>query len=447
MHRPCYNSTELKEVVDVISGYAFPGYEMSSSGSPIIKIKNIIPPMVDTTDVDRISEEFIASIPKLEKFRLKHKDILVAMTGATVGKIGRFPKANEIFYLNQRVARVDLRNPTQADIDYIYYVLSQTQYTDQISSLADGSAQANVSASQIGNITIPLPPLPEQRRIAHILGTLDDKIENNRKTAKTLEAMVQAIFKSWFVDFDPVRAKMNGESRESICKRLKITPEILDLFPDRLVDSELGEIPEGWGNFHFSECVTIIGGGTPKTSVLEYWDGNIPWFSIVGAPTNDGIWVVDTEKKISESGLNHSSTRKLPIGTTIITARGTVDRVALVGVPMTMNQSCYGLRGKYDERGFFTHFSTRLIIQELRQHAHGSVFDTITRDTLGSIEVTFESTISSPMEMLKQYNEEIYSITMLRDTLLPKLISGEIRVPDAQAVVDTTTSISKLFHD
>ncbi|MBU2818149.1 restriction endonuclease subunit S, partial [Acidithiobacillus ferrooxidans] len=86
----------------------------------------------------------------------------------------------------------------------------------------------------------------EQRRIAHILGTLDDKIENNRKTAKTLEAMAQAIFQSWFVDFDPVRAKMAGESPESICKRLKLTPEILDLFPDKLVDSELGEIPEGW---------------------------------------------------------------------------------------------------------------------------------------------------------------------------------------------------------
>ena len=192
MHRPCHDRIELKKVVSVISGYAFPGYEMGSSGSPIIKIKNIIPPMVDTMDVDRISEVFIASIPKLKKFRLKHKDILVAMTGATVGKIGRFPKTNEIFYLNQRVARVDLRNPAQADIDYIYYVLSQTQYTDQIFSLADGSAQANVSASQIGNITIPLPPLSEQRRIAHILGTLDDKIENNRKTAKTLMSWHQS---------------------------------------------------------------------------------------------------------------------------------------------------------------------------------------------------------------------------------------------------------------
>ena len=440
MHRPCYDRTELKEVVDVISGYAFPGYEMGSSGSPIIKIKNIIPPMVDTTDVDRISEEFIASIPKLEKFRLKHKDILIAMTGATVGKIGRFPKANEIFYLNQRVARVDLRNPAQADIDYIYYVLSQTQYTDQIFSLADGSAQANVSASQIGNITIPLPPLPEQRRIAHILGTLDDKIENNRKTAKTLEAMAQAIFKSWFVDFDPVRAKMAGESRESICKRLKLTPEILDLFPDRLVDSELGGIPGGWGVGSFADAVEIIGGGTPKTSVSDYWDGEIPWFSVVDTPGASDVFVVRTEKSITQAGLNGSSARMIATGTTIISARGTVGNLAIAGRDMTFNQSCYALQGKNGSGSYFVFLSAQRMVEHLKAMAHGSVFSTITRQTFEAVRA-----VSPPENVLQQFEKkaailldpilrnvnESSTLAQLRDTLLPKLISGELRVPDA----------------
>jgi len=342
----------------------------------------------------------------------------------------------------------------RADVRFVEYLFRHLRRQIQHENVGTGSVQDNINLQTLARLTLRVPEPHEQRRIAHILGTLDDKIENNRKTAKTLEAMAQAIFKSWFVDFDPVRAKMAGEPPESICKRLKLTPEILDLFPDRLVDSELGEIPEGWGNVPFSECVTIIGGGTPKTSVLEYWGGNIPWFSIVDAPIGDGIWVVDTEKKISESGLNNSSTRILPIGTTIITARGTVGRVAIVGVPMAMNQSCYGLRGKYDELGFFTHFCTRLIINELRQHAHGSVFDTITRDTLESIEVTlpptgiidwFERTISLPMKRLKQYSEETHIVTMLRDTLLPKLISGEIRVPDVDSIV--CGSIRELHRD
>ena len=88
--------------------------------------------------------------------------------------------------------------------------------------------------------------IDEQRAIAHILGTLDDKIELNRRMNETLEAIARAIFKSWFVDFDPVRAKASGEPPESICRRLGLTPDLLALFPDRLVDSELGEIPEGW---------------------------------------------------------------------------------------------------------------------------------------------------------------------------------------------------------
>ena len=133
------------------------------------------------------------------------------------------------------------------DSAYAYYLTKWEGVSGYaISQMTGTSGRQRVPTESLSNLLVPIPPLPEQRRIAHVLGTLDDKIENNRKTAKTLEAMAQAIFKSWFVDFDPVRAKMNGESRESICKRLKLTPEILDLFPDRLVDSELGEIPEGW---------------------------------------------------------------------------------------------------------------------------------------------------------------------------------------------------------
>ena len=411
---------------------------------PWVKTQELCDTWINDTEEHITPEAIAQSSAKI----LPKNTVLVAMYGATVGKLGLL---RQPMTCNQACCAL-IVDDQKADYRFIFYHLLQDR--DRLKNLATGAAQQNLSGEVIKSLKFWIPPLPEQRRIAHILGTLDDKIENNRKTAKTLEAMAQAIFKSWFVDFDPVRAKMAGESRESICKRLKLTPEILDLFPDRLVDSELGEIPEGWGNVPFSECVTIIGGGTPKTSVLEYWDGNIPWFSIVDAPIGDGIWVVDTEKKISESGLNNSSTRILPIGTTIITARGTVGRVAIVGVPMAMNQSCYGLRGKYDELGLFTHFSTRLIIKELLQRAHGSVFDTITRDTLESIEVTlpptgiidwFERMISLPMERLKQYSEETHIVTMLRDTLLPKLISGEIRVPDVDSIVGD--SIRELHRD
>jgi type I restriction enzyme S subunit len=432
------------DLIDFQEGPGILAKDFCEEGVPLIRLSGLTDSNSVLSGCNYLDPQKVSK--KWEHFRLINGDVLLS-SSASLGRIAVVDDkaAGSIAYTGI------IRMRPQDDrlfAPFIRYLLESQDLQEQLEMMGVGSVIRHFGPMHLRQMTVTFPPLPEQRRIAHILGTLDDKIENNRKTAKTLEAMAQAIFKSWFVDFDPVRAKMNGEAGESICKRLKLTPEILDLFPDRLVASELGEIPEGWGNVPFSECVTIIGGGTPKTSVLEYWDGNIPWFSIVDAPINDGIWVVDTEKKISELGLNNSSTRILPIGTTIITARGTVGRVALVGVPMAINQSCYGLRGKYDERGFFTNFSTRLIIQELRQHAHGSVFDTITRDTIESIEVTFppigiigwfENAISSPMEKLKQYNEETHSITMLRDTLLPKLISGEIRVPEAELQIEETT--------
>src|SRR4030095_11563780 len=109
------------------------------------------------------------------------------------------------------------------------------------------------------------------------------------------------------------------------------------------------------------DTIEIVGGGTPKTSIAEYWGGDIPWFSVVDAPTESEVWVVDTEKNVTRAGVENSSTRVLPVGTTIISARGTVGRLALVGVPMAMNQSCYGLRGFVGTQGFFKYYSTRAL--------------------------------------------------------------------------------------
>ena len=204
-----FPTARLSEVAEVRSGFAFKSSDMGESGVPLIKIKNITPPTVDVQDVERVPEETIGRIPRVERYKLEHRDILIAMTGATVGKVGRFPRAEEAFYLNQRVGKVYLKDARAADYDFIYYVLAQPHYVEQMFGLADGSAQANISGSQIERLEIPLPPIAEQRAIAHILGTLDDKIELNRRMNETLEAMARALFKSWFVDFDPVRAKMN----------------------------------------------------------------------------------------------------------------------------------------------------------------------------------------------------------------------------------------------
>ena len=171
----------LGDVAKVQSGFAFKSGDMGESGHPVIKIKNINPPDVDIADVQRVPHSVIEGNARIEKFRLSKGDILIAMTGATVGKVGRMPKLSEPHYLNQRVGKVFVTDDAKADEDYVYYVLSQDGHVDQMLGLADGSAQPNISGTQIESLEVPLPPLPEQKSIAHILGTLDDKIELNRR--------------------------------------------------------------------------------------------------------------------------------------------------------------------------------------------------------------------------------------------------------------------------
>ncbi|WP_204799951.1 restriction endonuclease subunit S [Nitrosomonas nitrosa] len=299
-----------------------------------------------------------------------------------------------------------------------------------------GIGAGKFDTKQLQELPVNLPTLSEQEQIVAVVKALDDKIELNRRMNETLEAIARAMFKSWFIDFDPVRAKASGEPPESICRRLRLTPDLLALFPDRFVDSELGEIPEGWEVKPFSETVQIIGGGTPKTSVSEYWGGDIPWFSVVDAPAESDVFVIDTEKKITQTGLDDSSARILSAGTTIISARGTVGKVALVGVPMAMNQSCYGLRG-LDGGSFFTYYATRELVSTLKQHSHGAVFDTITRNTFAGVSVVtfqpvvtaFETVVTPLMEKIKANSVQGRTLAELRDTLLPKLLSGELRVP------------------
>jgi type I restriction enzyme S subunit len=221
-----------------------------------------------------------------------------------------------------------------------------------------------------------------------------------------------------------------------------MTPEIADLFPSKFEETELGAIPKGWEVHPFSAVVDIIGGGTPKTSIERYWGGDIPWFSVVDSPREGDVFVIGTEKMITQEGLENSSARMLRPGTTIISARGTVGNLALVGREMAMNQSCYGLQGKLIG-DFQTYFSTYRLVSVLKQRSHGSVFQTITRGTFASISVVvptaqirkaFENLVGSLLQRVKSNVEEANSLAELRDTLLPRLMSGKLSIPELSGV-------------
>ena len=355
-----------------------------------------------------------------------------------IATIGRCGITTQPSFTNQQINSVIPGN--DVDARFLYYVFTQLGHKLD-SAGGGGSVYTNVSKSRFSDIEVIIPTdLTEQQAIAHILGTLDDKIELNRRMNETLEAMVRALFKSWFVDFDPVRAKMEG--RWCPGKSLPGLPaHLYDLFPDRLVESEFGEVPEGWEVGTLDDTIEIYSGGTPKTSIAEYWNGDITWYTAKDAPPLSDIFVLETERSITQTGLENSAAKILPAKTTVITARGTVGRLACLGIPMAINQTCYGIRGAHGYPNLFTYFNIRMFVDELQRRTHGTIFDTITRQTFKTVEIllpptdlakALESAINPSMKYILDNTRESHTIATLRNALLPKLVSGELRVQDAE---------------
>lgn len=409
-------------------------HEFSAQGTPFVRPDDLVSGVVVFNGCDRIND---VALKRIRKGKGRAGDIVFTHR-ATVGRIARVGSDAPDFVANPGVTVYRATCPELLDANYLYYFMQAPFFMRQVWAEAGNTDTfPYVSLTQQRKLKVSFPEIKVQRAIGEILGAIDDRIRLLRETNATLEAIAQALFKSWFVDFDPVRAKVEGRQPEGM------DAVTAALFPDSFEKSESAVVPKGWRVLPFTETITVIGGGTPKTSVSEYWNGEIPWFSVVDAPNTADVFVLDTEKHISIEGLKNSSAKLLPIGTTIISARGTVGRLALVGSQMAMNQSCYGLCGKPGD-AYFTYFSTCRLVEALKQRAHGSVFDTITRDTLAGVDVTyptvavinaFESFLSPLLGRVKSNIKQAKSLTQLRDTLLPRLISGQLRLPEADALV------------
>ncbi|QXB86280.1 restriction endonuclease subunit S [Acinetobacter lwoffii] len=463
-----FELTTLGEYISVQGGYAYKSQQfIQSSTYPVLKIKNIRTGYIDFNDCAYIDKKVA---DETERYIVNEGDILISLTGSgpnapqsLVGRVARFWDKGKRAWINQRVGRVVLKKNKTVHKDFIFYFLGTKESQNYLVANSSGSAnQANINSATIEALPFPQIDYLTSEKISQVLRTFDEKIYLNSQINQTLESIAQAIFKSWFIDFDPVRAKIaakqEGKDTElaAMCaisgKSEVEIQQISDddfielqataaLFPDELVESELGEVPKGWDKYSLSKMITLIGGGTPKRSEPNYWNGDIFWFSVKDVPNEGEVFVITTQEKISELGLNKSSTKLLPVGTTIITARGTVGKIALVGYEMAMNQSCYGVQGINGVRQFMTYYLIKNAVEVLKKNTHGAVFDTITQstfDTVTSIKPSiemmdlFESKVEKIMGHIKNNLYENNSLIALRDTLLPKLLSGELDVSGVQ---------------
>ena len=402
---------------------------------PWIKTQELQDKWIDRTEesiTDRAVAESSAKV-------LPANTVLVAMYGATVGQLGLLRRP---MTCNQACCALVV-DENSADYRFVFYQLLLAR--SQLKSLATGAAQQNLSGVLIRSLRFPFPSLAEQRAIAHILGTLDDKIELNRRMSETLEAMARALFKSWFVDFDPVRAKMEGRDPG-------LPQALADLFPARLVDSELGEIPEGWEVEVLGELIDTVKGRSYKSEELVASDTalvTLKSFARGGGYRTDGLKsFAGTYKpeQVVQPG-------EVVIACTDVTqAAEVIGRPAIVqgtGVYRRLVASLDTLivrpRGSSMTRSFLYFLGgTEAFVAHTYAHTTGTTVLHLAKEAVPSFTFArpstqlvkqFDALAGPALDRIQALEEESGTLAALRDALLPSLISGELRVHRAQELL------------
>ena len=403
-----WKEARLGDICTIVGRIGFRGYtskdlvDSPDKGAISLSPSNIANFELNLSKVTYISWEKYYESPEI---MVALGDIVFSKTG-TVGWSAYIKEVVHPITLNpQLVVFKDIKiNPV-----YLSYVMRSHLFKGLVKNITGGSAVPTLSQKDLGNLRFPVADTITQNKIASTLSSLDDKIEINRRICENLEAQAQALFKHWFIDFAPFK---NG----------------------KFVESELGMIPEGWKVGKFTDIFDLGSGGTPKTSEKLFWeDGSIPFFSPKDV---NGVYCFDTEKHITEKGLNNCNSSLYSRNSVFITCRGTVGKVAMAAVPMAMNQSNYAILSNKGYSQYFAYLMTVSIVKKLKFKANGAVFDAITsKDFKEQIIIPnvndvnrFDSIIQPIFDNILNLGFENLRLSTLRDTLLPKLMSGQIKV-------------------
>jgi type I restriction enzyme S subunit len=421
-----WRETTLGEVTDFLSGGTPPKEETAYWGGSI--------PWVSAKDMksfrlvdaeDHVTEAGVANGTKV----VPGNTVLLLVRGMTLLNdvpicITRRPMA-----FNQDVKA--LRPKQGAVADFLPYLLLGNK--QRLLGLVDlaGHGTGRLNTHELNGLDVLLPPEPEQRAIARILGTLDDKVDLNRRMNQTLEQTARALFKSWFVDFDPVRAKSEGRDTG-------LLPHLADLFPDSFEDSELGEIPKGWRVAPIGECATIVGGSTPSTKEATFWeDGGNYWATPKDLSTLVTPVLLETERRITDAGLAQIASGLLPPGTVLFSSRAPIGYLAIAEVPVAINQGFIAMRPEPGVSNLFLMHWAEWAQEEIVSRANGSTFLEISKSNFRPIPVvlpppqifeSFDRALRPEYQRIVANEMQARVLSALRNSILPRLISGELRV-------------------
>lgn len=435
-----WQTFKLAEVYDFCSGLSKPRSEFGS-GFPFLSFKDVF----YNSAVPKQLTELVQSTEQ-ERLRcsVEQGDVFLTRTSETLDELAMSSVALEDVpdaTFNGFTKRL---RPKGKHIvpGFARYFFRSPKFRAEVNSMSTMSTRSSLNNEMLERLTITFPEFLEQRAIAHILGTLDDKIECNRRMNETLEAMAHALFKAWFVDFEPVRAKLDGRWQRG--QSLPGLPaHLYDLFPDRFVDSELGPIPEGWEVKTIGDFVTIKRGGSPRPIQDFIRPDGFPWVKIADATSATSRFLFQTKEFIKEEGLK--KTVLLRKGALILSNSATPGLPMFLELDACIHDGWLYFPEKHTFSDLYLYQLFLAIRKELVAQGNGSVFTNLKTDILRMQKIvvasnellnSFEPLAQSLSNKLLVLNTESCILAQLRDTLLPKLISGKLRIKDAERILE-----------
>ncbi len=419
----------LSDVADLRGGYAFRSRDYTDHGHFVLRTINI---REDGSIVHEgatfISEELAS---EHSRFELEPVDTLFVMVGATLGKVGFVKDCDLPALLNQNMWVIRSKDKKETHPRYLNYWF-QWKVKETL-HWASGSARGFVRRDDYRNLEFPSISYQEQCAIVSFLGSLEDKIELNRRMNVLLEQIARAIFKAWFIDFEPVKAKAAGATSFP-----GMSQYVFDQLPGTFVNSELGRIPAGWDVIPIGELIQVVGGGTPSTKNPGFWDGGVhPFCTPKDMSRLRSPVLLHTERHITDAGVNKISSGQLPVGTVLLSSRAPLGYLAIARTPVSVNQGIIAmLTGEIPDS--YILMWTKASMEAIKSRAGGSTFAEISKRNFRPISAlrpdnvslqAFGAIVDPSFDLIAANEQETGVLETTRDTLLPKLISGEISVP------------------
>ena len=422
-----WTTVKLSDIADVQTGPFGSQLHMEDyveHGTPIVTVEHLGNRNFSSQNLPRVKD---SDKKRLNKYVLKEGDVVFSRVGS-VDRCSYVGTKEHGWMFSGRCLRI---RATANSVDplYLYYYFTSEPIKELIRSIAVGATMPSINTTILSDVPVQLPPLSVQKRIAHILGTLDDKIELNLRMNKTLEEMARALFKSWFIDFNPVVAKSEGRQPEGM------NAATAKLFPDSFEDSELGRIPKGWRVMPVGEVVDCVGGSTPSTTDPRFWENGIHhWTTPKDFSSLQSPFLLETARKITEAGVTSISSGLLPAGTLLLSSRAPVGYLAIATMPVAINQGFIALKCNENASNYFMLNWCQENMDKIEGRATGTTFAEISKSNFRPIPVVLpgQSTMRCFSVGVKPLYAQIVTnlcqnrtLANLRDWLLPRLLKGE----------------------